>query len=176
MDVYSDIPYRGRVEVALRPDIGGITVLAIRVPSWAGKNATVTEDGVALAENSRWSWNDWYVVIQAVQPGKRYAVRFPMVVQHPPITQLHTQNDWWNEADYGSTANPEMPVQYTGTMIGDTLVSSTFTPTGGLPRYVRPQFSALIQNDMAVETAPPTRSASRFVFNATVQQSPGWTP
>ena len=168
MDVYSDIPYRGRVKVRMQADIAGISQLAIRVPSWAGQAVTVREDSAALPHASRWQWVDRYVLINQVKANSTYTVEFPLVRQDLTVAQLYTQNDWWHEGNFAGQGYPETVGRFGATFIGDTMIKPATREDGpsSIPRYQRSSLEALLSNASptgVTERPPPIRSATRFV-------------
>jgi len=165
MDVYSDIPYRGRVVVAMHRN-SGIDQLAVRIPSWRGGDVTITEDTGSgpspIAQGQRWSLKDGYVTIDGIRPGAAYAVQFPMISQRLTVTQLYGPQDWWYEGDYAGQGFPELNGQFGATFLGDVMVQAD-GQDAGVPRYQRLDLAALIGAGGVTEVDPPRRSVSRFV-------------
>jgi hypothetical protein len=149
VDVYSEIPYRGLVRVKLRGDLGPITEVAVRIPSWTdASQVSVSMEADGTGQAAPWSWNGPYVVIGPVSAGATYDVRFPMKVQHLPVTQT----SWDTKTE-----------TFDGTFLGDTLVDVDHRPSQGIPRFQRASLAALASGGAAVETAAPVRSVIRFV-------------
>lgn len=168
LDVKSDLPYRGQVEVKMKSTIGPIVKVGVRIPAWADKTAVSVSvrgsDGTerTLATNE-WSWVSGvpYVLLY-VQPNTSYIVKFPIKVYTQAVYELRTANQMWYEGSYPSGSSPETVVTYQATFRGDTLVDVTPRPSGGIPRYQRSDLASLPSADVA----PPTKTVQRFVANS----------
>ncbi|HZU88874.1 MAG TPA: hypothetical protein VE993_06420, partial [Stellaceae bacterium] len=167
LDVKSDLPYRGRIEIVLKRDLGPVAALAVRVPGWAERGRV----SVAARERGRerslqpgrdWSWSeDGYVRLAAVRPAGSVILRFPIVVRQLPFRDIRSPDQWWYEGDYGSPRQnaAETVEAFVGTFRGDTLVDASPRPKAGIPRFQRQSLAALPPHDVA----PPSVRVRRFV-------------
>ncbi len=167
LDVKSDLPYRGRIEVAMKGRIGPVRLIAVRVPGWAEQDkvtvAVLDAQGEhVLAPGTGWTWTARsYVRIADPQPKLSYVIRFPIKVYQRRFTDIRSADEFWYEGDYPSpNRNASENVQtFVGTLRGDTLVDATPRPTSGVPRYQRQSLARLPSTDVA----PPTITVQRFV-------------
>jgi autotransporter-associated beta strand protein len=172
LDVKSDLPYRGVIETALKPQLGPIDTIRVRVPEWASQQSVVIVERDASGMErelapSEWSWNnDQYVQVSNVQASHSYLVKFPIRVTTEWIYEMRDSDTIWYEGSYPSpdSGSPERVTTYLGTFRGDTLVSIFPRPSasGGFPRYQRQSLASLPWRDVA----PPMIETSRFVAGA----------
>lgn len=168
LDVKSDLPYRGKVMVTTKSDIGPIANMGIRVPSWADKNSVSVsiQDSSGerpLAFGTDWTWiSSGYVSLAAIKSNTSYIIRFPIKVSQQQFNDIYSANQFWYEGSHGSPGFSETLQTFTGTFRGDTLVDATPRPTGGIPRYQRQTLAQLPASDIA----PPTLSLERFVMQS----------
>jgi hypothetical protein len=155
MDVYSELPYQGVVLIVLRNDAGSLKELAVRIPSWAGQNVSISMNGQPAA----WTWNGSYAVIYPISAGANFEIQFPMAVQHLPFQQNRPQNQHWYEGDYEANQIST----YNGVFLGDVLVGSDVRPAGGIPRYQRQNLASLVQGNTATAVPAPRKTVTRFV-------------
>jgi hypothetical protein len=170
LDVKSDLPYRGQVEIAMKGNIGPVAAIAVRVPGWAdrGKVTVAVRDASgehALEAGTGWEWEDeTYVRVHEVKASAAYVVRFPIKVYKRTFTDIRGPDEFWYEGSYPSPNRKaaEEPETFTGIFRGDTLVDAEPRPTAGVPRYQRQNLAALPVTDVA----PPMKKVERFVFGA----------
>jgi hypothetical protein len=167
LDVKSDLPYRGQITIDMKRDIGPISSLEVRIPSWADRDrVSITLQDAAgahtLAQGSDWSWKpNLYVHVARVAPDAAIIVRFPIKVYQMRFQDMRSGRQFWYEGDYGSPSqHAEENVQTSiGVFRGDTMVDARPRPTDGVPRYQRQALAALPPTDVA----PPMITVQRFV-------------
>lgn len=170
LDVKSDLPYRGRIEIVMKGDIGPVTSVAVRVPSWADRDkvAVALRDAAGerhLAPGGEWRWLDGsFIEVGQVRPNLSIIVSFPIKLRQVPFHDIRSPDEFWYEGDYGSPAQKagEIVETFQGTFRGDTLVDASPRPAHGVPRYQRQRLAALPPYDVP----PPVISVRRFVFGA----------
>lgn len=184
VDVKSDLPYRGRVEVVTKNSLGSIRNLMIHTPGWSNPSTTVVKKiSIAgertLAQGSEWSREDGgYIRIPNVTADSSYIITFPMAVVRMQVVELRDAGHWWYESTYPSPQGfaPETRITYNGTFLGYDLVALDHRPEGGVPRYQRNALSALISGDTVNEVAPPHNQTGRFSFKGLTYTPRSTTP
>lgn len=170
IDVKSELPYRGRIEVGIKGKSTPLTSLRIRIPGWVDKKKVVvkarlgSDREATLKRDVDWEWgaNQEYVTLRAVRADASYIVAFPVKVQQLQFEDVRGIDQFWHEGDYASVGTPENITKYTGVFRGSTLVEATPRPAGNLvPRYQREALARLKGDAPA-----PTMVMTRFVIDA----------
>ena len=169
LDVKSDLPYRGEVQIVMKGDIGPITAVGVRVPGWADQNAVTVVRGDSsgehvLAYGSDWSWvAGRFVSINNIAPNVSYTVRFPIKIYQQVFYDIRSEDQFWYErTDEAFTA-----IAYTGTFRGYDLVDASPRPSSGIPRFQR-QFLA---QQPPYDVSPPKMTVQRFIMNGSLTVS-----
>ena len=174
--VRSDLPYRGQVEVQTAPNLGSLTELAVRVPSWADHDGsvTITSRGAAggeteLIQGTDWVWAGAYAYVVHIEPNTIYTLRFPIKVHVANVYEMRGPDTFWYEGSRPNPLGPEEITTYTGTFRGYELVSVEPAPGySGVLRFQRQDLAALPPTDVA----PPMRSVVRFIHHGTSESIP----
>lgn len=168
LDIKSDLPYRGQINIVTKSNIGPLAALAVRIPSWADNNSVTvflqdTSGLHPLTSGTAWGWSpSSYVHIPNIKPSSSYLVRFPIKVCKMPFHDIRGPDQFWYEGSHPSPNRgaAEKLQTFTGTFRGNTLVDAQPRPTAGIPRYQRQNLAAL----PPIDVAPPTRKVRRFVL------------
>jgi hypothetical protein len=168
LDVKSEIPYRGAVNIVTHSNIGRLDTLEMRIP-----------DGVSHAQVQAFagqrpipfSWRGNYVRIANLQPNTNYRITFPQVFTQMVIRQLRSQNQNWVESSYSPDPGNGQDYSFkdglaentfVGTFKGNTLVAVDHRPSAGIPLYRgedRAYWASIGANDAPYT---PTHSSRRF--------------
>lgn len=167
LDVYSDLPYGGRVVIKTKPSLGPITSFGVRIPDWADRNqvkvaALDTQGREYLLPQNDWAWIAGAPFVQVLRafPNISYIVKFPIKVYTKEIYELRSMDQQWYEASYPpSSGYPETVISYQGKFRGNTLVDVDHRPAWGIPRYQRQNLAALPDSDVPA----PKVTLQRFV-------------
>lgn len=175
LDVKSEAPYRGRVEITTKPMIGALKDLYIHIPTWTNRSQVRVfkkELSGALAEVPLTIGGPYqnYARIQNIQPNSSYVMTYPMVVRNMPVYQMRAANTVWAEGSF-PYQNEEVVSQWTGTFRGGSLVNiAAPAPTSGIPRYAEPWRKDLFALGNR-EIAAPKIQRQRFVHKGTARGS-----
>lgn len=169
LDVKSELPYRGYVQVQLKNIKGQVNAVGIRVPGWVDKSQVRVTD--PNGKNIEWSWMGQFAIVRNIQNGQLLAVHFPMRERVLGFTTLRSQKNWWYEGVITSTPNWIDRVEHRGLFRGNTLVKvltplPAEPPEGQIPRFQRQNLADL---PLTHSTAAPWETEERFYL---VRESP----
>lgn len=144
MDVKSELPYRGYVQVQLKNIQNQINSVGMRIPNWVNRaGLQVTSNGKPIS----WYWLGPYVIVENIFNNQRIDLHFPMKERTLSFTTLRSQNNWWYE---GLTADPNWvdKVTHQALFRGHTLVKiltpmPAAPPEGQIPRFQRQHLADL---------------------------------
>jgi hypothetical protein len=169
LDIKSEIPYRGVVNVSTRATLGPITSLELRIPEGvANADVQVLANDAPVA----FTWvRTNYVKVTGVQPNTRYTVKFPLPTKQLVFKQLRNQTQNWYESDdpvpSGTTQDYAFHDDlaqntYLGTFRGNTLVAVDHRPAGGIALYQGQDRADCAALGAADAPSTPTHPSARF--------------
>jgi hypothetical protein len=159
MDIDSYLPFEGKVIIRNKT----AHRLSVRIPRWVNKAAVQIHLGPRRATPS---WLDHYAILDAIRPGERITITFPMLTTTEHYTLKWKPSEMWQEStDPGRDWTNSSPITYTMTFKGNTLVDVTPRDPGqGLPLYQR---TAMLQG-----TEAPMKTVTRFVADTARSSRP----
>jgi hypothetical protein len=159
LDIKSELPYRGRVDIVTKSSIGTLNALEVRIPDHTDTGEVrISMNGADLT--GQWHWADGsYVQIPNLQANKTYTLSFPIVKTTMVIFQVKDQNQMWTESNLATSSSPFVnDLYYQGRFRSNTLVDVDRRPSGGIQLYQRQALADLGDQ----EVPAPTRSVKRF--------------
>lgn len=169
IDLKSENPYRGRLEIITRATIGNIKKILVRKPF--GSKAQV------FLRDSAGGYNPYpfttgqgafgnYLLIDNVKPSQTFAVTYPMFIWNPRVYQMRQDDSPWYEGSFPAPNFPEVVKSWPSTFRGTTLVKiDSADPVVGIPRFQQAWRQGLSSLD-ATGGPAPMMMQDRFVASS----------
>lgn len=169
LDVKSEIPYRGQVEIITKQDIGPIRNLYIRIPTYLSDRSTIqlrrlNADGSAVNLDVKFAGPyGHYVYIDSVAARTKYILYYPVPVLNLPVVQMRANDHVWYECSHTTTPGQQVQAIMSGVFRGTTLVHVNAETPAGIPRYSQ-SWRKDLYNLKQQEIEAPQKNKTQFIY------------
>lgn len=174
LDVKSEVPYRGRIEVYTKANLGGVRNLYLHIPAGVDRTririSKLNSNGTKTLVTNSMGVGPYsnYVMIGNIAPRTRYLMDYPLWIHDLSVFQVRGDDKGWYESSFPLDPSQQNVQSWTGKFRGGTMVALSTGPGEGIPRYSQP-WRASLANLNGASIVAPFMNVNRFVHQGTSQ-------